>query len=1060
MEAMVQPFVGGIAVASVSESAAEKGGLRWAVSPTEDMVQALLETLVDPLLPLRVSNVPPSEDVQIAVAKQMHAVVLLYNYHHRKQKQDLVFLEFVDFCKLAIAIRPPLIVFMKMMKESKPQVLYGTEDRLSITERAIKGACDIALGLDASRDFPNMEGWPISNLTVLLIDSKENCMLQSGAVTEGALSLIQKELNVCIIPPELSTGNKIGNKRKRDNLLTYNTEFLQLGYDVVKDVTGISSSELEVLETHVTYSLSKEKSAAWFYIMQCPGSFDEHKQVPLKFLVERLQGPLAEKSANGSWKTTPLIKLYHMLPYMRIIWCWLSRLEMEVNSSDKKGRQNCYGNNKFIESSPGRVASPDDIFQDTEKYVNLTSKFVKRFKILDSAESNQNGVLENLADGSEQPDKGLSSSPSRGLYEMPVKGYNAMEEFEKGCDIADPTTEVASINILEKADAVSDDPVTDHSTQLYGKTAVDDSLREKFKEKHVGDSDKKDERRICPENLDEERVKCCKVIFASPPRLLKTTDGNDLSDTCTDSEDNKMRNSKLKVYCHKRKKKTVQLQEAVPDLKEDMSGSLQSNLTKKRDEKVCGVEGYLTKTCNQTGSTSSGDKRAQLEAKTKPNVEVQGTLDSFRSNQPQRRYEKVSGDEGYLTTMDNQTGAASTENQRAQLQAEMKHTREVHTTLESLRSDHIQSRDELVSGKMGDLTQECNHTSIAAKENQLVLFQDNCTHDLGAHTTSGDLQLVLFQDNCTRDLGAHITSGDQRAQIETKTRHNVEVQGSLDSFRSNQRQRRYEKVSGDEGYLTTKDNQIGAASTENQRAQLQAEMKHNREVQTTLESLRSDHTQSRDEIVSGKMGDLTRECNHTSIAAKENQLVLFQDNCAHDSGAHTTSASDEVQNALALIYKKRQELYSQLCNTVDELALCEDNYARICDGGDVDLARQCIDSVISGKFSLMENRTQVHRNGNRPDEKRISQHGNPTRLSEVYLPGNSSCQDLEYTCQKNNWRLPRYLIQSSDGGFLSTVVVNGKDFEFHAKGVVEPNPRKARETAAANMIAEMHNADL
>lgn len=147
----------------------------------------------------------------------------------------------MDFCKLAIVIRPPLIAFMKMMKESEPQVMYGTEDRLSITERAIQCACDTALGLDASRDFPKMEGWPIYKLTVLLIDSKkENCILQSDAVTEGALSLIQKELSVSIIPPELSAGNKVGNKRRRDNLLTFNTEFLQLGYDVVKDVTDMA----------------------------------------------------------------------------------------------------------------------------------------------------------------------------------------------------------------------------------------------------------------------------------------------------------------------------------------------------------------------------------------------------------------------------------------------------------------------------------------------------------------------------------------------------------------------------------------------------------------------------------------------------------------------------------------------------------------------------------------------------------------------------------------------------------------------------------------------------
>ena len=107
-----------------------------------------------------------------------------------------------------------------------------------------------------------------------------------------------------------------------------------------------------------------------------------------------------------------------------------------MTSSDQKEGQNHYSNNKFFDSSPGQVASPIDIFQGTERYVNLTSKFIKRFEILDC----QNGDLENLADGSEQPDKGLSASLSRGVYEMPMKVNNAMEEIEKGCDIADPTT--------------------------------------------------------------------------------------------------------------------------------------------------------------------------------------------------------------------------------------------------------------------------------------------------------------------------------------------------------------------------------------------------------------------------------------------------------------------------------------------------------------------------------------------------------------------------------------------------------------------------------------------
>lgn len=68
-------------MASGSESAAEKVGPRWDVGPREDVVQALMETLVDPLLPLRVSSISPSEDSQIAVAKQVISVSLLRILH-------------------------------------------------------------------------------------------------------------------------------------------------------------------------------------------------------------------------------------------------------------------------------------------------------------------------------------------------------------------------------------------------------------------------------------------------------------------------------------------------------------------------------------------------------------------------------------------------------------------------------------------------------------------------------------------------------------------------------------------------------------------------------------------------------------------------------------------------------------------------------------------------------------------------------------------------------------------------------------------------------------------
>lgn len=55
----------------------------------------------------------------------------------------------------------------------------------------------------------------------------------------------------------------------------------------VSFVLGIEVSDLEVLEAHAAYSLSKEKSAAQFYIMKWNKSFDPKKAFALDSLVER-----------------------------------------------------------------------------------------------------------------------------------------------------------------------------------------------------------------------------------------------------------------------------------------------------------------------------------------------------------------------------------------------------------------------------------------------------------------------------------------------------------------------------------------------------------------------------------------------------------------------------------------------------------------------------------------------------------------------------------------------------------------------------------------------------
>ncbi|KAL6513632.1 hypothetical protein OROGR_021118 [Orobanche gracilis] len=687
-------------------------GPTWEVGPTEDVVQALMETLVDPLLPLSVSDVPPQEDDQKSVAKQMHAVVLLYNYHHRRQKPELKFLDFPSFCKLSVVVKPPLVSFMKLTKETGSTKSNAAENQLSITEKAIKDACDIALALGAKSESPNIEGWPISKVAILLIDSKkENCMLRFGDVTKGVWSLIEKELDASNINQDMLSDEKISDKKKLNSLPTYDDdEFLQLGYDAMNHITGtgIGSRNPQVLSTHTTYSLSKEKSAVRFYMVQCSGSFDVKEEVSLKFLVDRsLQGPLAEKLNYGFWKTTTVVEFYHMLPYVDFISCWLSGISgAEVNSSDKIPTENC-DRNPPEHLSHGNVKSPVRISQSTSKDgINCTANLDEKCDDLYSAGNKKSRI---------------------------------------GLEVSDTD------NVVEK----------------------------KFKKKHDGAH--------LDQQSDDRRDK---DLLSGPLSGLKEMNTNEMTKTCTESEDASQKViSKLRVYHHRKKN----------------NSSTQNNAS-------------------------------------------------------------VREDGGHL---------------------------KVHTA-SSLNLHHPECRDEkVVNEDKGDVT----------------------------------------------------ISNDQRA-IEAKSNCSVQVQN--------------------------------------------------------------------------------------------------------------ISASEELQNALSLLYRKRQELYSQVCNMEDILAFCDHDIIRIRDGGDVGVARECIKVLLSGSYhSMLEHGTQNQDNSESHREKK-------TRLSEIYLPGKSSRQDLEYICLTNNWRLPRYLIELSDGStsckFVSNVFVQGKDnIELHSKGDVEYNPCEARESAAAQMIAKLRN---
>ncbi|XP_062173180.1 uncharacterized protein LOC133878610 isoform X2 [Alnus glutinosa] len=332
------------------------------VCPTEDAIQAFLDYLVDPMLPAKSSlRDTPSHSHQQSVAKQVHAVVLLYNYYLRKRQLQLEVLGFEAFCKLAVILKPTLLAHMKLMQRSNDTELDDLDKQFSLTEKTIMEACDISTSLDASKDIPNIERWPISKVAVFLFDSKkENCFLLFSSITQGVWSVIEKDLDISNLTLEVMTEAKQVDKKKRfirkpskGESSVDESGLLQLAYLAVNEATGINQSDLLVLESHAVYSLSKEKISARFYIMRCTQSVNEDViQVPVKDVIESLQGPLVRKSSSR-WMVTPVVEYFHVLPYAEIVSTWLSR---EVLSGSLHSLSMVEGNSNV--NSPDRTEKP------------------------------------------------------------------------------------------------------------------------------------------------------------------------------------------------------------------------------------------------------------------------------------------------------------------------------------------------------------------------------------------------------------------------------------------------------------------------------------------------------------------------------------------------------------------------------------------------------------------------------------------------------------------------------------------------------------------------------
>ncbi|KAK1270880.1 hypothetical protein QJS04_geneDACA014169 [Acorus gramineus] len=260
-----------------------------------------VHVLIDGLLPLSeyAFSGPPSLPQKQAVARQMHAVVLLYNYYHRKQFPKLEYLDFEEFCKVSATARSNLLGHMKFMNMCGEEQDGGG---LSVMEMMIMDACAVCTALDASKAAPNTEGWPVSKVVVLLIDpTKKNFLLQFCSITQGVWSPVEKRLDHTMeVAKDIKTYKKKGTtKGTLGNESPYIKDiFLKIAYSAVKENTGINEKDLRVLESHYAYSLSQAKTMARLYLMQYTKLVSEEmSEIPIMDVIRR------ERQFDGSLPT-------------------------------------------------------------------------------------------------------------------------------------------------------------------------------------------------------------------------------------------------------------------------------------------------------------------------------------------------------------------------------------------------------------------------------------------------------------------------------------------------------------------------------------------------------------------------------------------------------------------------------------------------------------------------------------------------------------------------------------------------------------------------------------
>ncbi|KAJ3704653.1 hypothetical protein LUZ61_008358 [Rhynchospora tenuis] len=283
----------------------------------EDAMDALLERFVQPLLPRKLlPTFKPTISQQQDVAKQMHAVTILYNYYHRKHCPELEFLYFESLCKIAVNCNEPLLAYLDKIRSNS--------DNPSLVEENIMHGCNLSMAL-YDQDTSKIEAWPIETVAVFLVDAKrEKCFLNKDTLVKGVFSLVEKDLE----------GEKAEDVHKK--ILSE-----------VKSLTGINQASLRSWYSQCTYSLRKMHSRTMVFLVECselPTADKGFVGVSIKDVLDSLKGPVF---AGGSKRElTPVVDFFLLLPCAGIISDGLSKPTTELEKLKKSQGELAKSSNK------------------------------------------------------------------------------------------------------------------------------------------------------------------------------------------------------------------------------------------------------------------------------------------------------------------------------------------------------------------------------------------------------------------------------------------------------------------------------------------------------------------------------------------------------------------------------------------------------------------------------------------------------------------------------------------------------------------------------------------